>query len=425
MNNPYQDALKQLDQAVQQLAPQFDNQVRFNQAAAQLREPENLIAGKIEIEMDDGSQRKLQAFRAQHNSARGPYKGGIRFHPDVSENEVKALSMWMTWKTAVTDIPYGGAKGGVVVDPKQLSQTELQKLSRAYVDFIWQDIGPWQDVPAPDVNTNAQIMVWMADQYRRLAKQQGVIAENPQAAFTGKSLTMGGSQGRNEATGLGGVCVLEKLSSQLDMDDKQAVTVAVQGFGNVGYWFAHHAHQAGYKVVALSDSSGGIYRDSGLNPEEVLSAKKEQSSVIDYQGDQVSNDQLLELEVDVLVPAALEDVITKNNADRIQADIIIEMANGPITPEADQVLSNNNVLVIPDILANAGGVTTSYFEWVQNLQGFSWSKQEVLAKLKSRMNTAFDQVWDIKQRYQLEPRAAAYHLSVQRVIEAMLIRGAI
>lgn len=431
--NPHQQAIKQLEKVAGLLRSEYHDEdtARFDAAIERLKEPDRVIEGHLEVEMDDGRSETFQAYRSQHNNARGPYKGGIRFHPDVSQEEVKALSTWMTWKCAVTGIPYGGGKGGVIVDPKKLSQNELQRLSRAYARFITPYIGPQVDIPAPDVNTTPQMMAWMVDEYQQEVGRQAKVvnsphsaAENPLATFTGKPVTLGGSEGREEATGLGGVVVMEKLVEQLfPTKEKKQITVAVQGFGNVGYWFAYLAHQKGYRVVALSDSRGGIYAPQGLDPEYVLNYKKEHGSLTSDGVQQISNAELLELPVDILVPSALEGVIDKKNAHRIQARAIIEMANGPTTSEADEVLAARNVFVVPDILANAGGVSTSYFEWVQNLQGYSWPLQEVTTRLKKVMETAFAEMWQMHQKTGQTGRVSAYMTAVQRVVDAMIMRG--
>lgn len=404
MNNPWENALSQLDSAAAILRKQYADAPAFDRAISRLKVPDNILEGEISIKKDDGTTQKFKAYRSQHNRARGPYKGGIRFHPNVEINEVKALSMWMTWKCAVTGIPYGGGKGGVAVDPHTLSLTELEQLSRAYARFLGTNVGPWLDVPAPDVNTTGQIMAWMVDEWEKTVGKKTQLQVNPIATFTGKPLGLGGSEGREEATGLGGVYVLEELAAAVGWKRKQDITIAVQGFGNVGYWFAHHADMLGYKVVAVSDSKGGIYVKDGLNPEKTLACKRQNGEIskcpcsddhCDIKlGTVISNEELLELEVDVLVPSALENVITQANADRIKAKFIIEMANGPVTPEADVIL-NKGIFSIPDVLANAGGVTTSYFEWVQNLAGYYWPKLEVLAKLQPLMVTAFRQMWQM------------------------------
>ncbi|MFZ5376156.1 MAG: Glu/Leu/Phe/Val family dehydrogenase [Patescibacteria group bacterium] len=433
MSDPHRNAVNQLEAVAKLLEKQYQDKERFNQIISRLKQPDKLLEADLEIAMDNGQKKKFKAYRSQHNAARGPYKGGIRFHQDVNESEVKALSTWMTWKCAVTGIPYGGGKGGVVVDPRQLSQAELERLSRAYARFLANDIGPWVDVPAPDVNTTGQIMAWMVDEYEKVKKAQGSLQENPLATFTGKPLGLGGSQGRDEATGLGGVFVLEKLAEKKGWTRKQDITVAVQGFGNVGYWFAKHADALGYKVVAVSDSRGGIYLESGLDPEKTLECKRQTGSLAKCfcneqscsvkAGKTITNQELLELEVDVLVPAALENVIDASNAARIKAKNIIEMANGPVTPEADEILRQHGVLLIPDVLANAGGVTTSYFEWVQNLSGYYWSHEEVLSKLRPLMESAFEDMWQMIELHKVDGRMAAYLNAVKKVVDAMMLRG--
>jgi glutamate dehydrogenase/leucine dehydrogenase len=418
-------AVAQLEQVAKLLEPQFTDKKQFQAAITKLKTPDRVIEGTLEVKMDDGSTREFTAYRSQHNNVRGPYKGGIRFHPEVSKSEVMALSTWMTWKCAVTGIPYGGGKGGVIVDPKELSQAELQRLSREYARLIADKIGPWQDIPAPDVNTNGQIMAWMVDEYQNWLEQQGQLLENPWGAFTGKPLNLGGSEGREEATGYGGVVVMDRLAHRLNLQPND-VTVAIQGFGNVGYWFAYHAHQLGYKVVAVADSKGAVYHADGLDPAALLAAKKEQGSLAKAapKGSKVmTGAELLNLPVTVVVPAALENVITAENADQVKAQVVLEMANGPVTPEADAILVKKKIMIVPDVLANAGGVTTSYFEWVQNLQGYAWTKQEVMAKLRPLMESAFDQMWQ-----QLEPaghhgRMATYMTAVKRVVDVLILRG--
>ncbi len=351
--------------------------------------------------MDNGKTKIFKAFRSQFNNAKGPYKGGIRFHYNVSESEVKALSAWMTWKCSVLGIPYGGSKGGIIVDPKILSMGELERLSRAYMRAFYKHFGSWIDVPAPDVNTTGQIMAWMLDEYQTL------VGHLEPGMITGKPLELGGSQGRTEATGLGGFYVLESLMSAIGRSssgrkkfNKKATTVAVQGIGNVGYWFIEFAKKAGYKIVASSNSKGG-----------------------EYKGKKITNEQLLELPVDILVPAALENQITAKNAGKINAKYIIEMANGPVTPEADEILHNKGIISLPDVLCNAGGVTVSYFEWVQNNMGYYWEKEEVFSKLKKIMDKAFGEVWEIYQTKKVTPRMAAYILAVDRVVKAMKLLG--
>jgi glutamate dehydrogenase len=430
-NNPHLNAIAQLEQVADLLRPLYPagvEQKRFNQAIEKLKIPDRIIEGKLKIKMDDGSTKEFQAFRSQHNNARGPYKGGIRFHQHVSREEVMALSTWMTWKCAVTGIPYGGGKGGIIVDPKALSVTELERLSRAYARFIGDNIGPWVDVPAPDVNTTGQIMAWMVDEWEKMqiGRDKGQLQVNPLATFTGKPLALGGSEGREEATGLGGVFVLEKLVDKLfPQRAKKEITIAIQGFGNVGYWFAFHAHKRGYTVVAVSDSKGGLYLEKGLDPEEVLTTKKATGKLSDKagKGKAIANDALLELAVDVLVPSALENVIHQENATKIKAKAIIEMANGPVTPEADPILHDRGITLVPDVLANAGGVSTSYFEWVQNLAGYYWSKEEVIGKLQLLMEKSFAEMWEIKVKTQQDGRMATYITAVKRVADVMLLRG--
>lgn len=436
MQNPWENAKQQLDQAASVLRKQYVNAELFDKAIEHLKTPDRFLAGELSVHMDDGSTRKFAAFRSQHNNSRGPYKGGIRFHPGVTQEEVQALSMWMTWKCAVTGIPYGGAKGGVVVDPAKLSAGELERLSREYARFLGENIGPWVDVPAPDVNTNGQIMAWMVDEWETFMKESGAkLQTNPIAAFTGKPLALGGSQGRDEATGLGGVHVLQKLAKTKNWLRPQEITIAVQGFGNVGYWFAHHADRLGYRVVAVSDSRGGVFVESGLNPEKTLACKSKTGRVEECactndkcdvrMGKKITNEELLELDVDVLVPSALENVITAKNAERIKAKYIIEMANGPVSPDGEEILQKNGILSIPDVLANAGGVTTSYFEWVQNLAGYYWQKSEVLAKLQFLMDEAWDRMWKIysSENGKITARQAAYSAAVKSVIDALLVRG--
>lgn len=424
MSNQHDHAREQLKTVAALLAPHYSDSSSFQKAIEKLSEPEKIHHTKLKIVMDSGKPKTFLAWRAQHNAARGPYKGGIRFHPNVTEAEVKALATWMTWKCAITGIPYGGAKGGVAVDVTQLSTHELQRLSRAYARFIAPHIGPWVDVPAPDVNTNGQIMAWMVDEYQQyLQSSQGGVMVNPLAAFTGKPVGFGGSEGREEATGYGGVLVLDRLAQKLSWTDPSKVTIAVQGFGNVGYWFAYHAHQRGYKVVAVSGSRGGIYNSAGLDPRHILEQKKATGKLVG--GEEISNDDLLALGVTVLVPAALEDVITKENAGKIKARAVIEMANGPTTPEADVILNNNGILVVPDVLANAGGVTTSYFEWVQNLYGYRWAYSEVLAKLEPLMEKAFEEMWSVREKTKESLRNAAYVGAVKSVVDTMLLRGSI
>ncbi len=433
MSNPHQEAVEELHSVAAILRPHYEDKNRFDQAIKKLEKPDEVWQTELEVVMDNGQTTKFPAWRSQHDNTLGPYKGGIRFHPQASREEVMALSTWMTWKCATTGIPYGGAKGGVRVDVKNLSQKELERLSRAYSAWLAPHIGPWQDIPAPDMNTNGQIMAWMVDEYQHFVTSQTKSDVNPLATFTGKPLILGGADGREEATGLGGVMVLEKLAQKLGWQRRQDITIALQGFGNVGYWFAHHADLLGYKVVAVSDSRGGVYLESGLDPSQTATCKKDTGSVAKChcdkdgcqlgRGQTISNAELLALPVDVLVPAAMEDVITEVNVDQVQARVVLEMANGPVSPAADRQLLARNILVVPDILANAGGVTTSYFEWMANLAGQTWTKDEVIGKLRPMMDQAFDQVWQMKAKTNSSMRMAAYSVAVKKVIDGLMMRG--
>ena len=426
MNNPHKNAIKQLEKVAEVLRPGYEDKKLFDRAIVKLKNPDKVVEGTVRVKMDNGETKTFKAFRSQHNNAVGPYKGGIRFHQNVSKEEVIALSTWMTWKCSVTGIPYGGAKGGVIVDPKKLSKTELESLSRAYARLIAPHIGPWVDVPAPDVNTTGEIMAWMVDEYEKTAKKRyKTLIENPVATYTGKPLLLGGSKGRTEATGLGGFFILEQLTKKLKLNPSNN-SIAVQGFGNVGYWFAHYAHEAGYKVVALSDSRGGVYNAKGLDPDKILACKAKGGTIESCaRGTKITNAELLELNVDILAPAALENVINPNNAKNIKAKYFFELANGPTTPEADDILSKNGIIVIPDVLANAGGVTVSYFEWAQNLQGYYWEKELVLKRLKELMDDAFLRMWDLKTESKVTARIATYMSAVKKVVDTMILRGSI
>lgn len=410
MSDPFQNALNQINKISQIINLEADITER-------LMQPDRVLTVSIPVKMDDGRIKVFIGFRSQYNNARGPYKGGIRYHQNVNESEMKALSAWMTWKCSVTNIPYGGAKGGIIVNPKELSLGELERLSRGYIRAISQFIGPDVDIPAPDVNTNSQIMGWMVDEYAKIIGRQEL------AVITAKPIELGGSQGRTEATGQGGVYILEALAKRKNL--KPAETqVAVQGFGNVGYNFALIAAQCGFKVVALSDSKGGIYTKTGFEIEKVLAHKKKNGKIQGFPGaENITNEELLKLKVDVLVPAAMENVITKDNADQIQAKYIIEMANGPLTPEADEILHQKGVFFVPDVLSNSGGVTVSYFEWVQNRQGYYWTKDEVFKKLKPIMVEAFAQGIRASEKYKVDMRMGVYSLAVQKVAEAMRLKG--
>jgi len=382
-----------------------------------LREPKRELTVHFPVKMDDGSVRVFIGYRVQHNLGRGPAKGGIRYHQDVTLDEVKALAMWMTWKCAVVGIPFGGGKGGVVVDPKKLSLREVEGLTRRFTTEISVLIGPQSDIPAPDVNTNPQTMAWMMDTYSMH------VGYTVPAVVTGKPIPLGGSEGRNEATAQGAVYTVIDAAAQLGIDLPKA-TVAVQGYGNAGAVAAQLMAGLGSKVVAVSDSTGAIHKPEGLDPAAVLAWKQEHHSVLGFPGTrEISNAELLEVECDILIPAALENQITVANAGRIQARIIAEAANGPTTPEADDILYANGKFVIPDILCNAGGVTVSYFEWVQDLERDFWSVGQVNDKLRGIMANSFAGTLEVSQRENINMRTAAYMLAVQRVADATTVRG--
>ncbi|MGB9683609.1 MAG: Glu/Leu/Phe/Val family dehydrogenase [Candidatus Bathyarchaeales archaeon] len=382
-----------------------------------LKYPKRTLVVSINIRMDDGSIKTFTGCRVQHNDARGPFKGGIRYHPDVTLDEVTALAMWMTWKCAVVDTPYGGAKGGVCCNPKEMSMGELERLTRRYISLIFDLIGPYRDVPAPDVYTDAQTMAWIMDTYSQMKGYS--IPE----CVTGKPLSVGGSEGRAEATSLGVMFCVREAAKLLGLKMKNAQMV-VQGFGNVGWNTAKIAYDWGCKIIGVSDSSGGIYCPEGLNPYKVYQHKTKTGSVVDFeQCKNLTNEELLELECDILVPAALENQITKTNAANIKAKIIAEGANGPTTPEADKVLNEKGVLLVPDILANSGGVTVSYFEWVQNLTREHWTLEEVNQKLENKIVKAFNDVYKTSEDEGEPMRTAALILGVGRVAEAIRTLG--
>lgn len=359
--------------------------------------------------------KKYPAYRVQFNDARGPTKGGIRFHPEVDLDEVKVLAFWMSLKTAVADVPFGGGKGGITVNPKELSEAELQELSREFIRAFYKVIGPTKDIPAPDVYTTPQIMAWMKDEYEKL------VGEKAPGVITGKPLEVGGSLIRDIATALGGVYVLEEAARKLNLNGK---TVAIQGFGNAGMNAAKLLAERGYQIVAVSDSQGGIYSAEGLNVEEVIKVKNETGSVVNYErAEKITNEQLLTSEAAILVPSALSNVITAGNANNIKAKIVLELANGPTTPEADEILHKKGVLVLPDILANAGGVTVSYFEWVQNNYGYYWDAELVKERLKEKMVAAFDKVWEIHSSGKHDFRTNTYILAMKRILAAEKLRG--
>ena len=383
-----------------------------------IREPMRELHVSIPVKMDNGEVKVFKGFRVQYNDALGPWKGGIRYHPDETIDTVRALAFWMTWKCAVAGIPLGGGKGGIICNPREMSTGELERLSRGYIDAIWQIIGPEKDVPAPDVYTNPQIMAWMMDEYAKITGRYvpGVI--------TGKPVSIGGSLGRGGATARGGLFNIIEAAKHLNIDLSSA-TVAVQGYGNAGSYIAIFMNDiVGSKVVAVSDSKGGIYNAKGLDPHKVVQHKAETGSVINYSGaDNISNEELLELDVAVLSPSALENVITKDNAGKIRAKILAELANGPTVPEADDILAGNGVFHIPDFLCNAGGVTVSYFVGVQNAANYYWEEEEVQEKLRQKMTSAFQSVLAASLERKVNMRQAAYIVAISRVAEAMRLRG--
>ncbi|KKR46358.1 MAG: Glutamate dehydrogenase [Parcubacteria group bacterium GW2011_GWB1_40_14] len=399
-----------------------------------LQHPKRSVEVTLPLRMDDGSQQILTGWRVQYNDALGPFKGGIRFHPNASLEEVTALSALMTWKNAAVGLPYGGAKGGVAVDAKKLSTHELERLSRRYVDAIYPIIGPEKDVPAPDVNTNPQIMAWMMDEFSRL---HGYAVP---AAFTGKPVELGGIAGRDTSTSLGGVFVLEWfLENSKEFKDRlpQDISVAVQGFGNVGANIAQILFNKGYKVVAVSDSESALYHKNGLDINEVIHSQDKKGKIPknvcypvkikevknDVDCETLTNEQLLEADVDVLIPSAIENQLTEENASKIKAKVILEMANGPTTPEAENTLTKRNIIVLPDILANAGGVVGSYFEWVGNLQRYTWSNEEFAESLKNIMLKAASEIGKVKEEYKTDFRTATYIVALRRLSNAIKLRG--
>jgi len=408
--SPYEMALQQYDAVAERL--DIDPGIR-----ELLRHPATALEVAFPVRMDDGSIKVMKGYRVIHSTARGPGKGGIRYHPAVTLDEVKALAMWMTWKCAVVGIPFGGAKGGVVCNPKEMSGGEIERLTRRFTTEISGLIGPYTDIPAPDVYTNAQVMAWIMDTY---STQKGQFVPG---VVTGKPIPLGGSLGRNEATARGCVFVIRRAAKHLGMP-MDRLRVAIQGYGNAGSVAASLLHADGCKIVAASDSKGGVYCEKGLDPDKVLAHKKLTGSVVGAEGTEpISNADLLELDCDVLVPAALENQITAENAPRVRAKVVAEAANGPTTPEADDILFDKGVMVIPDILANAGGVTVSYFEWVQNLMVYYWTEDEVNKKLEDIMNRSFDAVFDMAQKKKVHMRSAAYMLAISRVAEAAKLRG--
>lgn len=409
--NPFEVALKQLETAAKYL----DLDSGYHQILAN---PKRVLTVSLPVKMDDGSIRVFTGFRSQHNDARGPCKGGIRYHPGVTIDEVKALSMWMTWKCAIADIPYGGGKGGIICDPKHMSVGETERLTRRYAYMISDIIGPLTDIPAPDVYTGGKEMAWIMDTYS-IIKGNFVQPE----VITGKPLPLGGSLGRNEATGRGLAFTVREAAKKLHINMHDA-TVSVQGFGNAGQFASKLVQDQGATVIAASDSKGAIFNREGISVDALVKHKQETGSVVSFPGSKsISNDELLEMDCTILIPAALENQITDSNAKNIKAKLVAEAANGPTTPEADDILYKNEIMVIPDVLANGGGVTVSYFEWLQNLRREYWPEEEVNNRLDKNITKAFLDVYDTHQKFNIDMRKAGNVLAINRVVEAMKLRG--
>lgn len=408
--NPFQNVLEQLDVA--------DEYLKLDPGVMQyLRQPKRILTVSLPVKLDDGTTRVYTGHRVQYNDARGPYKGGIRYHPGVTLDEVKALSAWMTWKCSVADIPFGGAKGGVVCDPKNMSQGELERLTRRYTAAISHVIGPQQDIPAPDVYTNAQVMAWILDTY------SVIEGHSVPAVVTGKPVSLGGSLGRDTATGRGAAFCTREAAKVKEIPLKGA-TFAVQGFGNAGSNYALILEQMGAKLIAASDSRGGIYDKKGLDAKKVLAYKEKEGSLVGYAGaESVDNEELLQLDCDILSPAALENAITEDVAKGVKAKIVVECANGPTTPEADKILDANGVFLVPDILANSGGVIVSYLEWVQNLERLYWTEQEVNSKLEEKITDAFNGAYAEAKKHGVSMRTGALIVGVGRVADAVKTLG--
>ncbi len=408
-DDPFQGAVKQLEKV---------NKIINLESSIleQLKAPQKVLEVAIPVRMDNGSMKVFTGYRSQFNNARGPYKGGIRYHQDVSRAEVKALSMWMTWKCAVVGIPLGGGKGGIIVNPKVLSSGELERLSRGYIQQIYKLLGPQTDVPAPDVYTTPQIMGWMMDEYEKL------VGHHTPGMITGKPLSIGGSQARGYSTAQGGYYCLDEAVKRLKIK-KSDVTVAVQGFGNAGANMAEIISREGYKIVSVSDSRGIIYNSKGLDIVKLLEHKQKTGSVSNFADAKNLDTDILEQDVKILVLAALENAVTLDNVESIKAELIIELANGPITPDADEVLYKKNITVVPDILANAGGVGVSYLEQVQNAYNYYWKEQDVLTQLEEMMRGSFEQSWAQKEKNNTDLRMGTYALAVERVAQAMRDRG--
>ena len=409
--NPFETAKRQIDIVADLL--KIDSGTRDV-----LKHPKRELTVNFPVQMDDNSYRVFTGYRVQYNMARGPCKGGIRYHPQVTLDEVRALAAWMTWKCAVVNLPYGGAKGGIICDPKHMSKGELERMTRRFASELIPFIGPEMDIPAPDVYTDSQTMAWIMDTY---SQEKGYSVPG---VVTGKPIALGGSEGRGEATGRGCAYVIREAAPNVGLKLKGA-SIAVQGFGNAGSVAANILHdEFGAKVIAVSDSQGGIYNADGLNPHKVEEFKHSTGSVVKFPGSKpLSNEELLDVKTDVLIPAALENQLTSKNANKVEAKIIAEAANGPTVPEADKVFFEKKITVLPDILANAGGVTVSYFEWAQNIQGYSWSLAEVNDRLNRVMTESYALVHKVAQDRKIDNRTAAYVVAIQRVVEAVRIRG--
>ena len=410
-NNAFIESQKQFDWAAEQI--NLDKKLRNS-----LRYPQNFIQKRLIIRGDDGRIKTFTAFRSQYNNALGPFKGGIRFHPEETADTIRALSAWMTWKCSLTGLPLGGGKGGVVCNPKELSEKELEKISKAYAKKFAKHFGPWKDIPAPDVYTNSQTMAWMLEAY-----EQSIGVSAP-GTFTGKPVELGGHEGRTEATGLGVVITAREAMKHVGMNPKKS-TVIIQGFGNVGQYAAKHFEKLGLKIIGYSDSSGAIFNKNGIKFEDALDFKIKNKSLRKFpKTEAMSNEQLLEQNCDILVPAALENIITEKNADKIKAKIIAEGANGPTTVKADEILYNNSIFVIPDLLCNAGGVIGSYFEWVQNNSGENWTLKKYNDELDKILTNSFKTVVKTyESEKDINMRQAAYLVAVKRVVDAMKLRG--
>ncbi|MAF89374.1 MAG: glutamate dehydrogenase [Euryarchaeota archaeon] len=417
--NPFENALKQLENA-QKTEPIDEDIYQL------LRHPQRIIELSIPVKMDSGELKFFTGYRVQYNDAPGPTKGGIRYHPHVTLDEVMALAAWMTWKCSVAGLPYGGAKGGVICNPKEMSEGEIERLSRGYARALANCIGPEVDIPAPDVYTNPQIMAWMSDEYNK------AVGKELPATFTGKPIENGGSEGRGISTGVGGTFIVREVAKKLGLKAEET-SVAVQGYGNAGSIVAQKLDEMGYKIVAVSDSKGGIYSEHGFDPHKILSCKSEVGTVgecghigvLAEGGDfqKITNEELLELDVDILIPAALENQITVENADKIKAKAVVELANGPTTPAADEILFEKGIIVVPDILANAGGVSVSYYEWYQNMNDAHWTEEEVFEKLDTLLTKAFADVSEKSDNNKTDMRTAAFILAVHKVAEKVKERG--